>query len=91
MMRLGTMLSFFINLVSRRLAAFPLGQLWTSPSSMYPSWPTACFGQYLEEQTKAEIEPDREADHLGRETVARVERWARLLHIASCQLLLAAS
>jgi hypothetical protein len=51
----------------------------------------ACFGQYLEVQAKAEIELNREADHLGRETVASVEQWARLLHIASCQLLLAAS
>jgi hypothetical protein len=37
MMRLGTMLSLFINLVSRHLAAFPLWRLWTSPSSTYPS------------------------------------------------------
>jgi hypothetical protein len=64
MMRMGTMLSFFINLVSRRLAAFPLWRLWTSPSSTYPSWSTACPGQYLEVQGKVEIEPDREADHL---------------------------
>jgi hypothetical protein len=45
MMRLGTMLSFFINPVSRRLAAFMLGRLWTSSSSTYPSWPTARPGQ----------------------------------------------
>jgi hypothetical protein len=34
-------------------------------------------------QWKAEIEPDREADYLGRGTVASVKRGARLLHTAS--------
>jgi hypothetical protein len=74
MMRLGTMPSFFINRVSRRLAAFVLRRLWTNSSSTYPSGSTARPGQYLEVQGKVEIEPDREADHLGRETVASVER-----------------
>jgi hypothetical protein len=81
--------NFFINLVSRHLAAFVLWRLWTIPSSTYPFWSTACPGQYLEVQEKVEIEPDRGADYLGRETVASVERWARLLHLAPCHFPLA--
>jgi hypothetical protein len=38
---------------------------------------------HAEAQGKEEIEPDCEADHLGKKTVASVERRTRLLHTAS--------